>query len=403
MLKAFLTRSRIAQQPFLWMISACSCGLSLFFTLSFCRHLWPQESALVVLAFGLAWELAKLQFGPRAFLGGGNGRKSRTEQLCLLALTAVLMTGSILASFGHFAQAHNRQLAAAQAQQTAQANQALQATHASDAYQAARRALTSLDFEIDALTAAVADDMAHHFRSRAMATMTALASLRERRDKTVGQMAQVQTISQEMVGATDFFGDLGAMLPGDSGANAGRIKVIAHLILAIMLEIVGIAAWSLIAQAEASSTLGIGVTTTGTPDDDGPGPKKSYGSNSNRTPNRHTVIRPISELVHRRTPRGTRQCAAPKPHSKSISRAADPCEAKSIGDGGTSCTPDKYNRAKELITSGTLTPSHRGLRLHLKIGQKTARAFLQRLCLEGHIRKAGRRYRLARFAALATA
>src|SRR5690348_8378947 len=87
-------------QPLFALVLAClSCILSMWLTLRFCRQLWPEEGSALLVALGLVWELAKLRFAPAGVRGLAQGPLvHRLGAVALVAMTVVLMAGSVVAS-----------------------------------------------------------------------------------------------------------------------------------------------------------------------------------------------------------------------------------------------------------------------------------------------------------------
>ena len=229
-----------SDQPFFaFAIAGLSCTLSLWLTLRFCRQLWPEEGGLLLVLLGLTWESAKLYFGPIGVRGLGVGEPGqRLGSLLLATMALVLMAGSVVASMAYLSQAD------AQDQQ--------RALTSSRAYAESQELLRSLDAQIGVLSVAAARDVDQNFRKRALATSEAISDLRHQRAEASAAIAKMET-HPEVLASTPFFASTGALLPGDAAANGKRIRCGAHAVIAVMLELIGVAALS-VARGHAGTS-----------------------------------------------------------------------------------------------------------------------------------------------------
>lgn len=291
MLATRVSTRRLLDQAVPAIIAALGCGISLWLTVVFCRRLDTEMH--IAVGIGILWELSKAYYAPlgvRIILRSG----SRAGGAALCALSAVLIAGSIVASLAFLTDAD--------------ASRQQDALHASEMHRDATRERDALDRQIDLLTQSVAADIAQERRTRALVTSKDIDAL------TVQRRAVVARLERMAV---------------PSGAFGGqRLRVVAHAVIAIVLELVTVAALVLMRR--------------------------------DATPQIASVI--ASDIDA--TPENT----------------------------GSDATDAKYIEARKMITTAQLSPTYRALQSALHLSQATAQKYLKAMHEEGVLLRDGRRY-----------
>jgi hypothetical protein len=313
----------LGQPLFSLILVGLSASLSLWLTLHFCRQLWPNEGGLVLSGIGLTWELAKIRFGAFGVRGLAEGPWTRRLAAAgLVAMTAVLVAGSVAASMAYFSKAETE-------------DRGRQARD-SRRYQEAAADLKALDAQLAILASAAAADAAQGFRRRALSTSDAISTLRLERTQAAERPADLESHPAGGADASDEPRPLGA-----GWATLAATKVV-HLMVALMLELIGLAAGCMCsaARAEADQVLD--------------------ASNAADAAASRRVVATVG---------------APSPLPEVASA--------------------RYVEAREVVRRAEVQPTYRALQKALCVGQATARRFLAEMQAEGMLRRVGRRFELA--------
>ena len=204
----------------------------------------------MLVLLGLTWESAKLYFGPIGLRGlgiGGPGQRFGSLMLAVMAL--MLMAGSVVASMAYLSQAD------AQDQQ--------RVLTSSRAYAESQELLRSLDTQIEVLSVAASRDVAQNFRKRALATSDTISGLRRQRADASAATANMEA-HPDALASTPFIASMGALLPGEAVGNGKRIRCISHAVIAVMLELIGVAALC-VARSHLAATEMVQRGITGAP------------------------------------------------------------------------------------------------------------------------------------------
>jgi hypothetical protein len=232
MLRASLRNFLSSYQPFPAFLATLSGGLSLWFTIRFCRTLWPVEAWFETVALGILWEAAKLYFGPLGLRGLTNGSLvQRAIYLPIVMMTLCLMAGSVIASFGFTTSAE------AQSEERSRTESQL--------YQRQLLEVATYNSRIVALSELAQKDLNAHYRSRAKDALDQVDLLQRKLD----HLHEKMTLK----------GDLGALGPRIQPVWTQQNRDIFHLAVAILLEVIAVAA-SLTIRTQRSKESFIGET-----------------------------------------------------------------------------------------------------------------------------------------------
>ena len=370
-----LARSFAPNQILPAFIAVLSCSLSLWLTLKFCRQLWPEQTGVELVGLGITWEASKLYFGPHGLQGIFRGAfKQRLGGLFLLSLCITLAAGSVAASLGYLVQTDSREQTRALA--------------SSRAYRSAEKKLAALDAQIGNLSASAQRDVAENFRSRALRTAAHLDALQSKRDATEAQLQRLEVQPAQAEGS-DFFQQIGALFPGQALQNAKRIKLAAHGVIAVMLELISLTTLFLLQSSQAAAAA-----NQHQPPQVQPG--TPAGTRLHAIPRTDFGARVPAPR------RGTEQDDTGTPGLRTDFGAKVPAPLSRAGQGDTDVLdPHKstrYQAAKDLIASAELEPTYRELKRTLAISQGTAQRFLAAMQSEGFLQRVGRKYQVARLA-----
>ena len=335
-------RASFNQPLFALLLAGLSCALSLWLTLRFCRQLWPDEGGVVLMLLGLTWELAKLHFGPVGVQGLFRGRfAGRLGSLLLATMAVVLMAGSVAASMAYLGQAD--------------AQDHRRALSSSRPYNDARTNMQSLDVQLAVLAATATSDAAHGYRRRALATSDAMIELRRQRAADSAVAAGLEMHPEQLTNAT-LFVSLGALLPGDAHANAKCIRALSYAVIAVMLELISVAALCL-ARVHRMHRRDVDA-----PNKKGGSPKAAV----------HLV--------------GASDAAAP------IRAAKRPARGESFSSLSAAHEAEAAADARVLVLQNKVAPTYRSVQRALGVGQAAAQRLLADMHAQGLLKRVGRRY-----------
>ncbi len=418
-------------------VAGLTCLISTVLTVKLCLELAPDTAVLslgIAAGLGLAWEAAKYTFAAAGLrlVGQNSGRNfaPRLGGVFLCGLTLVLVCGSVVASLGF--------LATVDAQRVAASRQA------SEQYRQAQAQLATFDRQMAALTANAEADAEAGFRTRGRATLDRVAEMQQER---VHLAASLSASGTSDAPESAFFVALGSMLAGDAQANARRIRFGAHAVVAIMLELMSVAALWLLQMHRMHPDA----PSDAPPDaemhlPDAPSDASEMHPDAPDAPHL-AACTPLNSLIDApsdapdaptdapafllATPGHGQGCPgifevasgcrdalpdapsdAPDAEMHLAPDALDaPPDAPSDAPDAPSDAPDaggaevitlgtpgqdpRYAQAKELVLSAKAAPSYRALQESLQVGQSTARRFLDEMVREGLLRKEGKRYLLS--------
>lgn len=345
------------------LLSLVSCASSVALTINFCWHLRSDASffaGVMAVSIGFAWECAKYAFAPLglrflraqspALILGG---------LVLMAVTLMLVCGSVVASLGYLLQSD----AASQRRTMEQ----------SRAYRDSQQQLAALDAEISLLHRSAKADVSRHYRLRAMETLTRADTLRERRD---GVTRALQRIESPTLADGSFFGQLASIFETRPTSKAQAVRLIAYLVVSLMLEIISICAVTLWAFCTGSTAIG---GSSAFPQVFGQGlsgfhQRTDFGATGSSSQAVPAMPKRWKPFAHNRSPH----------------------EEGRADTGTTQGMDTRYSAVRDLIVSGQIKPTIRAVRYALHISQEPARRFLAQLCGEGILTALGNnRYHVA--------
>jgi len=266
--------------------------------------------------------------------------------------------------------------------------------HASRRYQDLRTQIENIDGQMQILTRAADADNQAGYRTRAMATLEQTRDLQKDRMHLSQQLDAMESSGTNYGSnnASGIFRTLGAFMSGDVATNASRLKLLAHVVVAGVLEMLGIASvWLLRRQA--------GGVTAAHPHDD-------FKSDTNAKANANTQLH--LSLPTPKLPDAVNTDAIVAKNTKSDASGAKEEIAFEIQNAqritanpesiiGRKATANsdfdaRYQRAKNLIRSGEIAPTYRAIQSALRVGQETVQKYLKAMIDEGLICRAGRRY-----------
>ncbi len=358
---------RFNQQLLPFAIAALSSAISTVLTVRLCQELRGDDGALISPAIGICFEAAKYTFaiaGIALLIGRGARLVSRLGGLLLCSLSLVLVGTSIAASLGYLLELDGERQAVG--------------LQASRQYREASAELALLDRQLAVLVKSASADTEASYRTRALGTLDRVDALRERRVEVSAALAGLEANPARARAESSYFTNLAAFV----GVSAARLRLAAYGLIALLLEVVSVAAY-LLARAYSrnwftpSPTSGL---TKGVHDGD--------VLERVQTPvlERVRVAEAPVERVRPGVLKRVRRVPAPKEYGVEAER----------GDTGTERFKARYEKAKTLVTSGRVQPSVRALRRELQpLGQQTAMRYLSALVEEGVLRREGRRFVLS--------
>jgi len=331
--------------------------LSLRLTVRACQALSPDGGAPDVIALGVLWEVSKLYFGPRALVGILPGRVCRLAEgvgnLALLILAVFLTAGSVGASY--FFTSQTDDVSRAQAHANAIIN-----LEKSPEYSALLADLAGYAGRIETMRQLAKDQAADRQRTKSVATDAKVDALQEKKDATLAQLAALRAEFDEK-----------AVISRSAKVDHLKgLRSIAHVSIAIALELISIAAFILF-HAGAQDLA----------------PYNVHDSRSEDT-----------AITGRRRPSMVAISGG-----KGGPTARDLRAREQAHSGGANCPPpgigiefaQRYTQARSLIERGLIEPSVVMLMRSVQVSQRPAQRFLQALRQEGLIEQRGRRYRRA--------
>jgi len=414
------------------LIAIVSCAISATLTLRFCLELRESNNALstwIAVAIGLVWEAGKVTFAPVGLrLISSRCQHEVVTGLVLCGLAGVLMLGSIGASLGYLVQADGRR------QQ--------EAVQASRRYQDRQAQIATIDGQLRSLVRAADQDSEEGYRTRAATTQTQIAELRRERARLSVEVDALEaTAGVSPDTDTHASTTLDALFLRDAVPGATRLRFVVTAIVALMLELLSVAAiWLLRMQSESPDALEAPAQP--------PHPNTPKPSNSNAIIRPKPILAPDtltdspdmlmrqmrpSDALPDALPSASQIADAPSDALPNASTAPD--APPNASEMQTMCTdaisdalpdalvtaseapvalwdasPDtvvasdefpeiredvRYQQARDLVATNAVRPSYRAIQQTLKLGQGTAKRFLEAMAADGVIARDGHRYVLA--------
>jgi phage shock protein PspC (stress-responsive transcriptional regulator) len=275
----------------------------------------------------------------------------------------VLVAGSVAASLGYLAELDGRHREAV--------------LQRSARYRELRAQLDELDREISILTQAAEADTERSYRRRALDTLATVRELRSERDQVRQALASLAgtaaaAVSPGQIAQAGVLGGLARLL----NLEVSRVRVVAYGVVALMLELISIAALLLASGPRPRPTAA-------TPE---PSPTEGLAP-----PAPASQPQVAETLVPGTVPVARAQTTVATESDTEGSMQAEPREIEprpGIESDG------RYHQARELVMTRSVSPTYRALQSALQMSQATARTFLEKMVDEGVLRRAGRFYAL---------